>query len=155
MARKNKSGPGRARSGGGDPSQSVRDSAQKVWLAGLGALERAKTDGPRVFETLVEQGRKMGARAVGAADEALKQMRQANYSGGNFQKVEQMLRDLNDSVRKMTGVDASAGGRAAAARPARKSRKKKTAAGGARRATAKRAARKPGRKAARKAKSRA
>ena len=56
----------------GDAAQAIRDSAQKIWLAGLGAFERAKTDGPRMFETLVEQGRTMGARAVGMADEAMK-----------------------------------------------------------------------------------
>jgi poly(hydroxyalkanoate) granule-associated protein len=73
-------------------AQAVRDSAQKIWLAGLGAFERAKTDGPRMFEGLVEQGRAMGARAVGAADEALKNVRQADYSG-KWDKLEQVFED--------------------------------------------------------------
>jgi len=154
MARKNKTRSARGTARAGEPSQAIRDSAQKIWLAGLGALDRAKADGPRVFETLVEQGRKMGARAVGAADEALKQMRQANYSGGNFQKVEQMLRELNDSVRRMTGMDMAAPGKAAP-RAARKSKKKKAAPRSAPRTSARRATRKPARKASRKAKSRA
>src|SRR5947208_1229905 len=66
MARKSKTRSRRDDSSGNDSG--VRDSAQKIWLAGLGAFERAKTEGPRMFETLVEQGRNMGARAVGAAD---------------------------------------------------------------------------------------
>ena len=70
----------RAGRGTADASQGLRDSAQKIWLAGLGALERARTDGPRAFESLVEQGRNMGARAVGMADEALKSMRQGDYA---------------------------------------------------------------------------
>ncbi|HEX3098105.1 MAG TPA: phasin family protein [Usitatibacter sp.] len=74
-----------------DPAQGARDSAQKIWLAGLGAFERARTDGPRVFEALVEQGRNMGARAVGAADQALKAMREADYSGAGLQKLEKMV----------------------------------------------------------------
>jgi poly(hydroxyalkanoate) granule-associated protein len=107
----------------------------------LGAFERAKTDGPRMFETLVEQGRNMGARAVGAADEALKNLRQANYSGGRFDKLEQVfeervsrslnrlgvltraeidelskqVRDLNENVRSMMaggGGKSTAGGKA-------------------------------------------
>jgi len=74
-----------------DPAERARDSAQRIWLAGLGAFERAKTDGPRVFEALVEQGRNMGARAVGAADQALKAMREADYSGAGLQKLEKMV----------------------------------------------------------------
>ena len=73
--------------------QAIRDSAQKIWLAGLGAFERAKTDGPRMFETLVEQGRSMGARAVGAADEALKNLRQASYGSGQWDKLEQVFEE--------------------------------------------------------------
>jgi poly(hydroxyalkanoate) granule-associated protein len=74
-----------------DPAQGARDSARKIWLAGLGAFERAKTDGPRVFEALVEQGRDMGARAVGAADQALRAMREADYSGSGLGKLEKMV----------------------------------------------------------------
>lgn len=82
-----------ARNASSDPAQGLRDSAQKIWLAGLGALERARTDGPRAFESLVEQGRNMGARAVGMADEALKNMRQADFSGNRWEKVEQAFEE--------------------------------------------------------------
>jgi len=84
-----------ARAAAPDPSAALRDSAQKIWLAGLGALERARTDGPRVFESLVEQGRNMGARAVGAADEALKAMRQADYSGNHLGKLNQAVEEAS------------------------------------------------------------
>jgi poly(hydroxyalkanoate) granule-associated protein len=76
-----------------DPAGGLRDSAQKIWLAGLGALERARTDGPKAFESLVEQGRNMGARAVGMADEALKNMRQADFSGQRWEKLEQAFEE--------------------------------------------------------------
>jgi poly(hydroxyalkanoate) granule-associated protein len=92
MARKTSSRR-RSSSSGNETAQAVRDSAQKIWLAGLGAFERAKSEGPRVFESLVEQGRNMGARAVGAADEALKNMRQGNFSGGKWDKLEQVFED--------------------------------------------------------------
>ncbi len=82
-----------ARADENDAAQAMRESVQKIWLAGLGALERARTDGPRVFETLVEQGRNMGARAVGMADDALKQMREASYSNATWQKLEQGVQD--------------------------------------------------------------
>jgi poly(hydroxyalkanoate) granule-associated protein len=91
MARK--TGPSRPSTPGNETSQAVRDSAQKIWLAGLGAFERAKVDGPKMFESLVEQGRNMGARAVGAADEALKNMREGGLSGGRWDKLEQVFEE--------------------------------------------------------------
>jgi poly(hydroxyalkanoate) granule-associated protein len=102
MARKTKSG---STSHQGDSSQAVRDSAQKIWLAGLGAFERAKTEGPRMFETLVEQGRNMGARAVGAADEALKNLREANYgAAGRWDKLEQVFEERVSRSLNRLGV---------------------------------------------------
>src|SRR5688572_29274597 len=108
MARKsnsrNKTGSS-SRASSGDSAQAVRDSAQKIWLAGLGAFERAKSEGPRMFETLVEQGRNMGARAVGAADEALKGLRQANYSsGGKWDKLEQVFEERVSRSLNRLGV---------------------------------------------------
>jgi poly(hydroxyalkanoate) granule-associated protein len=104
MARKSKSRP-RSQQSSSDASQSARDSAQKIWLAGLGAFERAKTEGPRMFETLVEQGRNMGARAVGAADEALKSLRQANYEGGGrWDKLEQVFEERVSRSLNRLGV---------------------------------------------------
>jgi poly(hydroxyalkanoate) granule-associated protein len=159
MARKSKS---RTQSdpGSNDSAEAIRDSAQKIWLAGLGAFERARTEGPRMFETLVEQGRTMGARAMGAADEALRTVREANYSGGRWDKLEQVFEDrvskslgrlgvltardvedlsrqvneLNETVRKMMS---GAARQPARARPA--SRKKKAAAGATRKRKTKRA----------------
>ena len=142
----------------GDAAEAIRDSAQKIWLAGLGAFERAKTEGPRMFETLVEQGRNMGARAVGMADEALKNVREGNYAGNRWDKLEQVfeervskslsrlgvlttreveelsrqVRDLNESVQNlMAGAAARATG---AAGGAKRSAKRKS---GARKAGAK------------------
>jgi poly(hydroxyalkanoate) granule-associated protein len=148
-----------------DPSQALRDSAQKIWLAGLGALERARTDGPRVFESLVEQGRNMGARAVGMADEALKNMRQADFSGNRWEKVEQafeerltrslgrlgvltgkdvesltrQVHDLSESMRRfMSGV--AGAGSAAAAEPEAQPRARRAPGAAAKAARRRRAA---------------
>lgn len=154
----------------GDAQQAIRDSAQKIWLAGLGAFERAKTDGPRMFEGLVEQGRNMGARAVGAADEALKNLRQANYGGMKLDKLEQVfeervskslqrlgvltskevdalskqVRDLNETVQRMMAGGSGAkstGGRKRKAGAAGKAKAKAKRAAGTAKAKAKRATR--------------
>ena len=74
--------------------RAMADSAQKIWLAGLGAFERAKADGPRMFETLVEQGKGLRERAREAADQALKAVRDgASGAGGRFDKLEQVFEE--------------------------------------------------------------
>ena len=40
----------------------MRDSAHKIWLAGLGALAKAEEEGTKVFNTLVEAGEEFEAR---------------------------------------------------------------------------------------------
>ena len=40
----------------------MRDSAHKIWLAGLGALAKAEEEGTKVFHTLVEAGEEVEAR---------------------------------------------------------------------------------------------
>ena len=83
-----------AASEGDRAGAAMRDSAQKIWLAGLGAFERAKTDGPKMFETLVEQGRNIGAKTREAADQAMRAMREGAYSGaGRWDKLEQVFED--------------------------------------------------------------
>jgi len=36
--------------------EEIRDSAHKIWLAGLGALAAAEDEGTKIFNTLVEKG---------------------------------------------------------------------------------------------------
>src|SRR5258705_10531616 len=93
MARKAKSQGSSSTAGSGDPAQAIRDSAQKIWLAGLGAFERAKSEGPRMFETLVEQGRQMGSRAQKAAEDGWKNMRDNTQAGAKWDKLEQVFED--------------------------------------------------------------
>lgn len=103
MARKSKSGTRSTHSA--DPSQAVRDSAQKIWLAGLGAYERAKAEGPKMFEALVRQGRSLKGMARGAADEALKNVReQAHDASGKWDKLEQVFEDRVSRSLKRLGV---------------------------------------------------
>lgn len=56
-------------------SRKVGDSAQQVWLAGLGALGRAQTEGGRIFDTLVREGAsydRRGRRYAEAGAEAVR-----------------------------------------------------------------------------------
>lgn len=40
----------------------VRDSAQQIWLAGLGAFSKAQEEGAKVFEALVKEGKGLEAK---------------------------------------------------------------------------------------------
>ena len=43
-------------------SGSVKDSAQQIWQAGLGAFTRAQAEGSKAFESLVKEGVSNSAR---------------------------------------------------------------------------------------------
>jgi poly(hydroxyalkanoate) granule-associated protein len=90
-------------SAAGQAGNAVADSAQKIWLAGLGAFERAKSEGPKMFDTLVEQGRTLGGKAREAADDAMKRVRDgAGGAGGHFDKFEQAVEErVTNSLRRM------------------------------------------------------
>ncbi|MCD9032062.1 phasin family protein, partial [Luteimonas sp. Y-2-2-4F] len=44
-------------------TRTLGESAQRIWLAGLGALGRAQEEGGRLFETLVREGRQVDRSA--------------------------------------------------------------------------------------------
>ncbi len=97
--RKTKSGAKAGRKlGDNQLGQAVTQSAQKIWLAGLGAFARARTEGDKLFDLLVEQGKVLRSRSEKAADQALKTVRsQADTTMSNAQgkwdKLEQVFED--------------------------------------------------------------
>ena len=106
MARKTASQQGAAPEALG---QAVLESAQKIWLAGLGAFSRARTEGDGMFNTLVEQGKGLRERARGAADQALKTVRtQADatmeQAQGQWDKLEQVFEDRVSRSLNRLGV---------------------------------------------------
>lgn len=54
-----------------DLSSTVKDSAQQIWLAGLGAFAKAQEEGSKVFDTLVKEGMTMQRKTQTAAGEKL------------------------------------------------------------------------------------
>lgn len=49
----------------------VKDSAQQIWLAGLGAFTKAQNEGGKVFETLVKEGLSIQRKTQAAAEEKI------------------------------------------------------------------------------------
>jgi poly(hydroxyalkanoate) granule-associated protein len=147
-----------------DAARAFADSAQRIWLAGLGAFERARTEGPRMFDALVDQGKALGGRAREAADQALRNMRDsASGATQGFDRLEQVfqervsrslgrmgvltraevsdlsqqVRELTDEVRSMMkrSSRASAGTAKRSAKRAAPTRRRARKAKGKRRAT--------------------
>jgi len=58
----------------------VKDSAQQIWLAGLGAFAKMQQEGSKAFEALVKDGAGMQKKTQQAAEETLAQA-QARMSG--------------------------------------------------------------------------
>lgn len=48
----------------------IKDSAHRIWLAGLGALSAASEEGSKIFQQLVERGRELEARGKEEVDKA-------------------------------------------------------------------------------------
>lgn len=55
----------------------LKESAQKIWLAGLGALTVAEEEGVRMFDSLVERGREWEGRGKERMDQARSRMEHA------------------------------------------------------------------------------
>lgn len=52
-------------------ASAVKDSAQQIWLAGMGAFAKAQAEGGKVFETLVKEGVSLQRRTQAVAEERL------------------------------------------------------------------------------------
>jgi len=61
-------------------SDPIKDSAQQIWLAGLGAFAKMQQEGSKAFEALVKDGAGMQKKTQQAAEETLAQA-QARMAG--------------------------------------------------------------------------
>jgi poly(hydroxyalkanoate) granule-associated protein len=52
----------------------VRESAQQIWLAGMGAFAKAQAEGKQVFEALVKEGATLQKQTQAAAEERFGEM---------------------------------------------------------------------------------
>jgi poly(hydroxyalkanoate) granule-associated protein len=54
-----------------DLTGAVKDSAQQIWLAGLGAFSKAQQEGSKVFEALVKEGLTIQRKTQSTAEEKI------------------------------------------------------------------------------------
>jgi len=83
-------------------ADTVRDSAQQIWLAGLGAFSKAQEEGVKVFDALVKEGkgleaktRKLTGDRVGEVTEQMNKAAQSATTKANaaWDKLEQVFED--------------------------------------------------------------
>ena len=129
-------------------ARSLRESAQQIWMAGVGAFTRAQGEGSKLFEALVKEGmnieqhtRKLAGGRVDAVRDAVEDRvgvvrERASDTWDRLEKVfedrvqralnrlgvpgREDLADLTARVDTLTGELRKLGGRGAAARPAAK-----------------------------------
>ena len=158
-------------------SSTVKESAQQIWLAGLGAFSKAQEEGGKVFEALVKEGLTIQRKTQAVAEEKITEATSrvttmasdiGSKAQGQWDKLENIFEDrvakalaklgvpsARDLEALSARVDALAKGSKAApakaaAKPAAKAPAKKAAAKKAApaKAAAKPAAKTPAKKAA-------
>lgn len=154
-------------------SSTVKDSAQQIWLAGLGAFSKAQEEGGKVFEALVKEGLTIQRKTQAVAEEKITEATSrvttmasdiGSKAQGQWDKLENIFEDrvakalaklgvpsARDLEALSARVDALAkGSKAAPAKAAAKPAAKKAAAKKAApaKAAAKPAAKAPAKKAA-------
>ena len=91
----------------------VQDSAQQIWLAGLGAFSKAQEGGSKVFESLMKEGLSMQRKTQAVAEEKLSEAnsKMANMAGDiqsragqQWDKLENIFEDRVAKALNKLGV---------------------------------------------------
>ena len=69
----------------------IHDSANQIWLAGLGAFAKAQAEGQKVFDALVAEGQRIQEETKTAADERISEIK--NRGVGAWDKLEKVFED--------------------------------------------------------------
>ncbi|MBT9493636.1 MAG: phasin family protein [Paucibacter sp.] len=97
----------------GQLAQGIKDSAQHIWAAGLGAFAKAQGEGGKVFEALVKEGLNLQKKTQSAAEEKLGAMASkvtdmaggvGNKAGQHWDKLESIFEDRVARALNRLGV---------------------------------------------------
>jgi poly(hydroxyalkanoate) granule-associated protein len=109
-AKKNASGAGLFDSA---LASSVKDSAQQIWLAGMGAFAKAQAEGRQVFDALVKEGSALQKKTQSAAEERFGDVSSKMSSmaddvtakaGKQWDKLESIFEERTAKAMKKLGV---------------------------------------------------
>ncbi|MDO8251945.1 MAG: phasin family protein, partial [Rhodoferax sp.] len=92
---------------------SVKDSAQQIWQAGLGAFNKAQLEGSKAFEALVKEGVSLQRKTQAAAEEKISEATNkmssmatdiSSKASGRWDKLENIFEDRVAKVLNKLGV---------------------------------------------------
>ncbi|AGU47546.1 putative poly(hydroxyalkanoate) granule-associated protein [Variovorax paradoxus B4] len=102
---------------GNKGSDRIKDSAQQIWLAGLGAFAKMQQEGSKAFEALVKDGAGMQKKTQQAAEETLAQAqtRMAGFASefgtkaaGQWGKLENIFEERVARALEKLGIPSAA-----------------------------------------------
>ncbi len=91
----------------------IKDSAQQIWLAGVGAFSKAQNEGNKVFETLVREGNSIQKRTMRATENKVNEVTQQigkfagrfqHQANGTWDKLETVFEERVERALKRLGV---------------------------------------------------
>ena len=94
-------------------SSSVKDSAQQIWQAGLGAFTKAQAGGTKAFEALVKEGVSFQRKTQSVAEEKISEATQkmtnmatdiSSKASGQWDKLESIFEDRVSKALNKLGV---------------------------------------------------
>ncbi len=94
-------------------AHSVKESAQQIWLAGMGAFSKAQAEGGKVFETLVKEGLNLQKKTQGIAEEKISEVTGkmtamagtvTAKAGQNWDKLESIFEQRTAKAMNKLGV---------------------------------------------------
>jgi poly(hydroxyalkanoate) granule-associated protein len=97
-------------------SGTVKESAQQIWLAGLGAFAKAQEEGGKVFEALVKEGASIQRKTQAAAEEKISEATNrmatmatdiSSRASGQWDKLENIFEDRVSKALNKLGVPSS------------------------------------------------
>jgi poly(hydroxyalkanoate) granule-associated protein len=97
-------------------ASSVKESAQQIWLAGMGAFAKAQAEGRQVFDALVKEGVTLQKKTQSAAEERFGDVSSKMTSmadevtakaGKQWDKLESIFEERTAKAMKKLGVPSS------------------------------------------------
>jgi poly(hydroxyalkanoate) granule-associated protein len=97
-------------------SGTVKESAQQIWLAGLGAFSKAQEEGGKVFDTLVKEGMAIQRKTQAAAEEKISEATSrmasmasdiSSKASGQWGKLEDIFEERVSRALNKLGVPTS------------------------------------------------
>lgn len=97
-------------------SGSVKDSAQLIWQAGLGAFSRAQAEGTKAFEALVKEGMNLQRKTQSVAEEKISEATHkmsdmatgiSSKASGQWDKLESIFEERVAKALNKLGVPSS------------------------------------------------